>query len=628
VDGITEKTERLKIKDEVRRLQSVEWDSNSGDDHPLISYLKTEDNLQKGTNAWLREAIFGPGRESKQQTEEEKQYLQNLYVSAGGKHFHTKFIKHMLSPWGVTRNTLQKILVMVPSEISTDEVLAAIRDAKSQCHDWEASPEHIHPYLRLFREKNKEGAVNGWLREAVSGTGRKGGPHTDAEKTFLLDLNDCVMNSRVRKELMTELVFAWGSTRNTIDSILLHSDSSRTCFDSINEKVVHEIEMAISECKDWHPESSNLNPLVKILSEKNKSNHSEAWLRDAVFGSERKNKHTSAIEKRYLQDLYTIGNVKSVCREFLRELSFAWGATVATLNKTCTREDPGNSMTLNQTETANGYRLQESRTIATNSDEEVAAKPNLVSPSSLAPVDNDNKGGNHSSNTQEGLMSAIIEFDSSGVDSENTWINFGCNAWEGPPARISLDPLDNDAENGAERNRDALEVPPPIELGSLVTPQSSDGKAEFNRVVGMSENRHGIVTVTQEDSQGRKYSRSLMRLPRLRTTTMSEEQIRERARTFVAGLSMMGEENGDRILEEVAKRRDFLLLSNDKLPLSAHEAIVARDLIGTSTNGITKLASFTASKGIPLFEPQLKKRSEKRKRNVGYQSVSKALISS
>jgi hypothetical protein len=623
VDGVTETTERLQIKVEVHRLQSVEWDFNLGDDHPLISYLKTEDNSQKRKNAWLREAIFGPGRESKQQSEEEKQYLQNLYISVGGKHFHANFIKHMLSPWGVTRQTLKKILIMVPSEISRDEALAAIRAAKSQCDDWEASPEHIHPYIRLFRQK-KEGAANGWLREAVFGTGRKGGTHTDLEKAFLLELNDSVTNSRVRQEFITELVFAWGSKRDTIDSILLPFDGSPGCSDSLNEEVVQEIEMAVSECAGWHPESRDTNPLVKLLSARNENNHSEAWLRGAVFGPGRKNKHISTEEKCYLQTLYTTGNINSVSREFLKELSFAWGATVPTLKKTCTREDLANKIALDRTEIANCHSLQESHSIVTTCDEEVNAKSNLVSPSSVAPVENLSPSiivpnlssvetGDHSGNALGDLMPAVIECDSS-----------DCSY-----------PLDFDSsENGAEHSSDALEGSQFIELGSSVTTaendgrQRSDGKVEYNRVVGMSENGHGIVTLTQVDSQGRQCNRVLMKLSRCRTETISDKQIKERARTFNAGLSMFGEEHGDRILAEVAKRRDFLLLGNDKLPLSADEAIVARDLIGTSTNGITKLASFMASKGIPLFEPQLKKRSAKRKRKVGFLSVSKPLISS
>jgi hypothetical protein len=233
----------------------------------------------------------------------------------------------------VTTKTLQAILHEVPSEISRDEAIAAIRAAESMCHDWEAGSEHIHPYICFFQEKVTEGATNGWLREAVFGTGRKGGSHTDAEKTFLLNLHDSVTNKCVRTDFMKELVFAWGSTRRTIDSILLDSDGSRVCFDSKDE-VVHEMKMAVEKCTRWHPESRELNPLVKLLAAKNKNNHSAAWLRDAVFGSGWITKHISAKEKCYLQTLYTTGNVKCVSKEFLKELSFAWGATVATLRKT------------------------------------------------------------------------------------------------------------------------------------------------------------------------------------------------------------------------------------------------------------------------------------------------------
>jgi hypothetical protein len=199
------------------------------------------------------------------------------------------------------------------------------------------------------------------------------------------------------------------------------------------------------------------------------------------------------------------------------------------------------------------------------------------------------------------------------------------NAWEGVPS-ISLDSLDIDSENGTEHSSNvALNGLPAIELGSLATDAENDGKEQsssdvntaFNRIIGMSENGHGIVTVTQVDSQGRKYSRCLMKLARFRTKKVSDDQIKERARTFVAGLVLMGEEHGDHILAEVAKRRDFLLLSKDKLPLSVDEAIVARDLMHTSTNAIVKLASFTASKGIPLFVPQLKKMIGKKEKESG-----------
>lgn len=48
-----EEVERVTTKAEVDRLKSIEWDSNSGDDHPFICYLKLEESTKILKSAWL-----------------------------------------------------------------------------------------------------------------------------------------------------------------------------------------------------------------------------------------------------------------------------------------------------------------------------------------------------------------------------------------------------------------------------------------------------------------------------------------------------------------------------------------------------------------------------------------------
>lgn len=472
-----------------------------------------------------------------------------------------------------------------PPHISHQEILAyQISEATLAARRWIPKSDSPNPIIKALQEHNCN-ENTGWLRAAVFGKDRVGCHNNDEEKKYIHSLYSPISRDySCRRKFVKELSIAWEQGKQTLDPLL----------DTIDEKngdklVTAEVEMMLLECDSWTPTSKNENPFLDFLEKRNEK-ESKGWLRAALFGRNRVGKNQSEEESIFLSTLYSRTRLpmlpKFWFQDFARELSYAWDISGKRLKeklKTASIKQP--------------IAVDTSKTI-TPSNVEQAARPRLVTPS------NEN---------EQQLQSSIAV----------------CENQEKAYTRQIIPSNEADEFQSSSSNLISSEK---ASQSNLVSQESQvidehftfDAEPEFEPFEGLSTTAHdnivdfeecvttGLHVLTLLDSKGRKCKRHYMNVPDMRKLPEELENgrvpraIKTRANLVLNALDRM--DPGDNVLKQVAAQKGYLLRKEEDDLLTIEEAIVMRDHVGTTTNGLIRIdQNLRGMKGLNIFPKQLKK---------------------